>query len=124
MARERIELNGHDESFLLEGGSVPGLARAKGPVSPAGRSRTSVSVDASTYNSRDALGLEERKPAAARDDLALRAIDLDDEEEAQFLRTQRRIPVRRGPIPKKAANRMKSVLVMLGLAGLVAGLAV
>jgi cell division protein FtsQ len=36
-------------------------------------------------------------------------LDLDDldGEEAQFLRTQRRVPVRRGSIPKKAASQLK-----------------
>jgi cell division protein FtsQ len=36
-------------------------------------------------------------------------LDLDDldSEEAQFLRTQKRVPVRRSPIPKKAASQLK-----------------
>jgi cell division protein FtsQ len=49
-------------------------------------------------------------------------LDLDDldSEEAQFLRTQRRVPVRRSPIPKKAASQLKiagaiaAVVVMCG----------
>jgi cell division protein FtsQ len=121
MARERIELNGHDESLLFEGGSVPGLARAKACVSPAGRLRTNGSADPSTYNSRDALDSEERRPAE-RDDLASRAIDLrDDEEEAQFLRTQKRIPVRRGPIPKKTAGWIKTGLIVAVLTAFAGG---
>src|SRR5579859_4541094 len=58
-----------------------------------------------------------------RDDEVPRPIDLDDEEESPFLRGQRRVPVRRGPIPKKAVNRIKQAFIglcALGLLGLVA----
>jgi cell division protein FtsQ len=117
MARERIELNGHDESFLSEGGSVPGFARAKAPVSP-GRSRSNGSAESLSFDLR-----EGRTQAADRDDPASRAIDLGhDEEEAQFLRTQKRVPVRRGPIPKKTAGWIKSGLMMAAIAFPVAGL--
>jgi cell division protein FtsQ len=116
MARERIELNGHDESFLFEGGSVPSLARAKTPVPP-GRSRSS-GAESRTFDLR-----EERTQAADREGPASRTIDLgDNEEEAQFLRTQKRVPVRRGPIPKKTAGWIKSGLMMVAIAIPVAGL--
>ena len=49
-------------------------------------------------------------------------LDLDDldGEEAQFLRTQRRVPVRRGSIPKKAASQLKIAGVIAAvLVGLV-----
>ena len=51
------------------------------------------------------------------DERAGHAEDLDIEEESPFLRGDRRVPVRRGPLPKKAANRVK--LVAIGLAVLV-----
>ncbi|HEV2113216.1 MAG TPA: FtsQ-type POTRA domain-containing protein, partial [Terriglobales bacterium] len=44
--------------------------------------------------------------------------DLEFEEESPFLRGQRRVPPRRGPLPKKAANRVK--LAAISLAVLVA----
>ena len=46
-------------------------------------------------------------------------LDLDDldSEEAQFLRTQKRVPVRRSPIPKKAASQLK-------IAGMIAAVVV
>jgi cell division protein FtsQ len=111
MARERIELNGHDESRLFEGGSVPGVARAKVLVSPERRSRSNGSAES------PALG------HAAGDDLASRSIDLgDDEEESQFLRTQKRVPVRRGPIPRKTAGWIKTALIVAGIAIPLAGL--
>src|SRR5258708_12232458 len=60
---------------------------------------------------------EPRKSANAREAISARAIDLDrtidldpidlDKDEAQFLRTQRRVPVRRGPLPAKAVSWLK-----------------
>ncbi len=38
-------------------------------------------------------------------------LDLETEEESPFLRAQKRVPVRRGPLPKKTANRLKWVLL-------------
>jgi cell division protein FtsQ len=62
-----------------------------------------------------------RTAVPAREDLddALdsRLLDLDAEEEPAFLRAQKRISVRRGPLPRKAANRLKLALVILALAG-------
>jgi cell division protein FtsQ len=43
-----------------------------------------------------------------------RLVDLDREEESPFLRAQKRVSVRRGPLPKKAAHRL--MLALLGLA--------
>lgn len=53
------------------------------------------------------------------EDDELRALDLDVEEEPQFLRGQRRVPVRRGPLPKKTANRLKYVALAVLAAGVV-----
>jgi cell division protein FtsQ len=39
-------------------------------------------------------------------------LDLDDQEEPKFLRAQKRVPVRRGALPKKAASRIKLALVL------------
>jgi cell division protein FtsQ len=82
------------------------------------------------------LSLEEdapegRRPVASRtrapqapddfDELSERAghpEDLEFEEESPFLRGQRRVPPRRGPLPRKAANRVK--LAAISLAVLVA----
>jgi cell division protein FtsQ len=52
-----------------------------------------------------------------------RRISLDEEEESPFLRGQKRVPVRRGPLPRKAASRLKwafVALLALGLTGLAA----
>jgi len=57
--------------------------------------------------------------AVAEDD-SPRVLDLDPEEESPFLRAQRRVPVRRGPLAKKTANRLKVVLVTLATLGALA----
>ena len=47
---------------------------------------------------------EPRTSVAARErvDHADRLSALDDDEDAQFLRTEKRVPVRRSPLPKRA----------------------
>jgi cell division protein FtsQ len=85
MTRERIELNGQDES------PTPAAAR-------------------NGFSTR-ALRLED----------GLENNDLDNnDEEARFLRTEKRIPVRRGPLAKKTANRLKTA-VKLTVAGVLIG---
>jgi cell division protein FtsQ len=53
------------------------------------------------------------------DALHSRLVDLDNEEEPAFLRAQKRVSVRRGPLPRKAANRLKVALVLLAIAGVI-----
>ena len=45
--------------------------------------------------------------------LDARLLDLDDEAESPFLRGQKRVPVRRGALPRKAAGRLKIALVTI-----------
>jgi cell division protein FtsQ len=55
--------------------------------------------------------------------LDARVLDLDDESESPFLRGQKRVPVRRGALPRKAADKVKLLLVfllVLGAIGLIA----
>jgi cell division protein FtsQ len=47
------------------------------------------------------------------------SIDLEDQEEPKFLRAQKRVPVRRGTLPKKAASRIKLALLLCSLLVLV-----
>lgn len=57
------------------------------------------------------------------DPQAPRRSDLErDDEEAQFLRGQRRVPVRRGPLPRKTATRLKIVLIVLAMVAVVAAI--
>ncbi len=64
-------------------------------------------------------------PARGDPDDALdsRLLDLDAEQEPAFLRAQKRVPVRRGPLPRKAANRLKIGLVVVAMAGVLGGVA-
>lgn len=55
-----------------------------------------------------------------------RMLDLNVEEESPFLRAQKRVPVRRGPLPRKAVDRLKLAVIavfILGLAGIMAAFA-
>jgi cell division protein FtsQ len=62
---------------------------------------------------------ELRAQSRAFDDspLDVRVLDLDDEAESPFLRGQKRIPVRRGVVPRKAADRIKLFMLVLLVAG-------
>jgi cell division protein FtsQ len=56
-------------------------------------------------------------------DLDPRLLDLETEQDEPFHRSQRRVPVRRGALPRKAADRIKAgmlVLCVLGILGTVA----
>jgi cell division protein FtsQ len=53
------------------------------------------------------------------DALHSRLVDLDPDEEPAFLRAQKRVSVRRGPLPRKAANRLKLALIFLAIAGVI-----
>lgn len=48
-----------------------------------------------------------------------RALDLETEEESPFLRAQKRVPVRRGPLPRKTAHLLKKAVLGFLLLGLV-----
>jgi cell division protein FtsQ len=65
-----------------------------------------------------------RAAVPVREDLELdsRLLDLDPEEEPAFLRAQKRVQVRRGPLPRKAANRLKIALIVAVVAGVVGGI--
>lgn len=87
MTRERIEVNGHDESYS--------------PSRDPGRARP--------WSNGHSEG---RMAASGREVTSPSSINLENDEEAQFLRTEKRVPVRRGPIAKKTATRLKTVSVL------------
>ncbi len=43
--------------------------------------------------------------------------DLDADDQPQFLRAQRRVPVRKGPVTRKTANRLRIVLILAVILG-------
>jgi cell division protein FtsQ len=70
---------------------------------------------------------EPRKSTPAREDISARAIeieDLEDSEETRFLRTQKRVPVRRGAMAKKTASRLKMAAVLGGTGAIALGITV
>lgn len=56
--------------------------------------------------------------------LDARILDLDEQGESPFLRGQKRVPVRRGVVPRKAADRVKLLLIFLLLVGVAAFLGI
>jgi cell division protein FtsQ len=64
-----------------------------------------------------------RNPKPAADDDDFLTLNLDDAEDAQFLRTEKRVPVRRNVLPKKTAKQIKLALVIAAACALVGGAA-
>src|SRR5260370_11992677 len=91
MTRERIELNGHGESNPWQERSRP-----------------------RQWSNGHA---EVRTRASVRGQFP-QSISLEGDEEVQFLRTQKRVPVRRGPITKKTANQLKTTVMLAVLVAL------
>ncbi len=57
-------------------------------------------------------------PLAAGDDDLPRSLDLETEEESPFLRGQKRVPVRRAPLPRRTADLLKRVVLVFAVLGL------
>jgi cell division protein FtsQ len=47
------------------------------------------------------------------EELGSRFADLDEQAESPFLRSQKRVPVRRGPVTRKTANRLRQAITLL-----------
>jgi len=77
------------------------MARTTGPLAP-GDDPTSRGAGSVTVEPDDA-------------ELDPRLLDLEREEESPFLRAQKRVPVRRGALPRKTANRLKIVVIALAI---------
>src|SRR5262245_38037199 len=76
-----------------------------------------------SVRSRDARAAShDREPPPAAAPLEDRVLDLEtDTDDVAFLRAQRRVPVRRGALPKKTANRLKQALVAAGVVAVLCG---
>lgn len=90
MARDPNELKDNDELYLRS------------------RERVSRGEESSVRTIRPPRARSAK--AAADDDYT--TIDLEQEEEAQFLRTEKRVPVRRNALPKKTAKQLKLALMI------------
>lgn len=119
MARDSIELTQYDD-VVSKGRSIRS-ANSEPKLGAQASSRTSTDNDAKVP-SRTRSSADRRAITMDDDDSELlinrEDLDLDlDGEEAQFLRTNRRVPVRRNAIPKKAASQLK-------IAGVIAAIVV
>jgi cell division protein FtsQ len=111
MARELIEVNPNDEPV------VPSRTRIdRGRYREDDTPRASASEDSPSPNSRRNSERSRKKssPTGEMDDSFV--IDLEDEDEVQFLRAQRRVPVKRNVLPKKVAQKVKLAAVIVGTA--------
>ncbi len=107
MARDSIELTQYDD--VVSKGRSNRSANSELKLGAQASSRLSTDNE-SKSSSRSHSAADRRSVAADGDDseLLINREDLDEDgEETQFLRTQRRVPVRRGSIPKKAASQLK-----------------
>ena len=125
MARDSIELNLDDAT------PSPGTpSRTRGSIQQSSVQRSAISVQPEQARGRVPVPQESRRRRGLRNEddseLLITPDDLDleelDNEEAQFLRTDRRVPVRRSAIAKKTASRLKIAAIAAGIAALAGGL--
>lgn len=121
MARDSIELTQYDDVVPSRG--KPRASSSQLRPDDSQHSAFSIQPDQDNRTRPEANGRSRSQPRAAvphdrravsNDDdseLLINPEDLDledlDSEEAQFLRTERRVPIRRSAIPKKAASQLK-----------------
>jgi cell division protein FtsQ len=135
MARDSIELTQYDDLVSTPRGrtsrSVSGQ-KTRASADDFGDSSNSRFDDNEDIPLLKTAGAQKRRDAKAKasaaddSELLINPDDLDledlDGEEAQFLRTNKRVPVRRSPIPRKAASQLKiagiAVAVIVVFAGL------
>jgi cell division protein FtsQ len=133
MARDSIELTQYDPVVPSRGKSRALSLQLRGESNSTQHSSFSIQPDqedrvrgrAPKRGDRRALdGQDDSELLTNREDLNREDFELDDldSEEAQFLRTNRRVPVRRSPIPKKAASWLKIAGMLAVVVVLAAGL--
>lgn len=124
MARDSIELTQYDD--VVSKGRSSRSTNSELKLGAQANSRTSTDND-SKVSSRTRSSADRRSIAMDDDDSELlidrEDLDMDlDSEEAQFLRTQKRVPVRRSPIPKKAASQLRIAGVIVAVIVVCGGL--
>ena len=72
-----------------------------------------------SVRSADTRNALDDRESQADDALGDRFVDLETDDDVAFLRAQRRVPVRRGALPKKTANRLKQVLIAAAVLGVI-----
>jgi cell division protein FtsQ len=119
MARKSGPKNTEDENASLDGGVSAG--RESEAADPFGDGAEGSARYGSTSGSTSGRGIDrnsdhdfDRDPGGM--------VDLEPEEQSPFLRSQKRVSVRRGPLPKKTANRLKIGLVLAAVGCVVAAI--
>ncbi|MGE5321260.1 MAG: cell division protein FtsQ/DivIB [Actinomycetota bacterium] len=125
MARELIEVNPNDEP------AVPLRARANRGRELTVRTsagyreedfpRSYDSGDSPSPNSSRKTAERSRKRAVANDGDDNISLELEDDDEVQFLRARRRVPVKRNVLPRNVAHRVKLAAVIVGSALILGG---
>jgi cell division protein FtsQ len=121
MARELIEVNPNDEPAVPSRGRTDrgreSYVRTSGGYREEGFARASDSSDSPSSNPARRSADRGRKRVQAADELDDSVlIDLEQDDEEQFLRTSRRVPVRRNALPRKLAQKVKLGATVVGLA--------
>jgi cell division protein FtsQ len=119
MARDSIELN-LDDATPFPGKTT--RARGNQPSAFSNQPEEDARSQPRTQTQRRARGLrneDDSELLIAPEDLDLESLDHD---EAQFLRTQRRVPVRRSSIPRKTAGRLRIAAAVAACVALAGGL--
>lgn len=118
MARELIEVNPNGEPAVpsrarMDRGRELTIRNSREDDAP--RASASEDSPSSNYSRRNSeRSRKKSSPAAELDDSFV--IDLEDDDEVQFLRAQRRVPVKRNVLPKKVAQKVKLAAIILGIA--------
>ena len=81
----------------------------------------SSSARVSTRRQEARISADDDEALPMGDQLDERFIDLETDDDVAFLRGQRRVPVRRGALPKKTANRLKQGLIAAAVLAVFSG---
>jgi cell division protein FtsQ len=135
MARDSIELTQYDDVVSTPRARTNRSANSELKLGASAYSRTLTEDDIDGEPRSRAGGKSRSRAAGARTDgvrneddseLLIHPEDMNldemDGDESQFLRTNKRVPVRRSPIPKKAASQIKIALIVVTVVLICAGL--
>lgn len=126
MARELIEVNPNDEPAVRLRARVDrGRELTVGTSSDSREENTSRSFDpgdSSSPNSSRKTADRARKRATDIDDPEEDiSLELEDDDEVQFMRARRRVPVKRNVLPKRVAQKVKLAAMIVGSALVLGG---
>ena len=117
MARELTEVNQKDDFYTPRRGAGGDDTSSRDRSSRRGESEIAESGRGGS-SPRSIKAARSSRSASSDDGYSAEPefIDLDQDDDAQFLRAQKRVPVRRGALPKKTAKQVKLAAIILGSA--------